>query len=120
MIAYIRKNLTFYYYYLHMTMLSRSFTSSKPKRIGVSRFDERSINLNLARFVRALIEYSASNSNQLRLFETGQFLIKQTQTVFKKIAESSGDGRLTVENRSGQFVQIRSGIENRVPSKLYL
>ncbi|KRY31989.1 hypothetical protein T01_10127 [Trichinella spiralis] len=80
MIAYIRKTLTFHYYYLHMTMLGRNFTSSKLKRIGVSRFDE-SINLNLARFVRALIEYSASNSNQLRSFETGQFLIKQTQTV---------------------------------------
>ncbi|KRY19761.1 hypothetical protein T12_17095 [Trichinella patagoniensis] len=119
MIAYIRKTLTFYYYYLHMTMLNRNFTSSKLKRIGVSRFDEKSINLNLARFVRALIEYSASNSNQLRSFETDQFSIKQTQTV-QKIAESSGDGRLTVENRSGQFVQIRSGIENRVPSKLYL
>ncbi|XP_003380985.1 conserved hypothetical protein [Trichinella spiralis] len=101
----VRKTLTFYYYYLHliiinlplindcylnfdqlivadlqMTMLGRNFTSSKLKRIGVSRFDE-SINLNLARFVRALIEYSASNSNQLRSFETGQFLIEQTQTV---------------------------------------
>ncbi|XP_003380987.1 conserved hypothetical protein, partial [Trichinella spiralis] len=63
-----------------MTMLGRNFTSSKLKRIGVSRFDE-SINLNLARFVRALIEYSASNSNQLRSFETGQFLIEQTQTL---------------------------------------
>ncbi|KRX60975.1 hypothetical protein T09_741 [Trichinella sp. T9] len=90
MIAYIRKTLTFYLHTIcmqvckakPMTMLNRNFTSSKLKRIGVSRFDE-SINLNLARFVRALIEYSASNSNQLRSFETDQFLIKQTQTVQK-------------------------------------
>ncbi|KRX49824.1 hypothetical protein T05_16454 [Trichinella murrelli] len=101
MIAYIRKTLTFYLHticmqvckakplivadlqdFFKMTMLNRNFTSSKLKRIGVSRFDE-SINLNLARFVRALIEYSASNSNQLRSFETDQFLIKQTQTVQK-------------------------------------